>query len=249
MIIKYDSTFQRNNSRLLGYYHRMMNSRSDHKNIKMLRQDIALTYDIHDNDLIEVNLPFTIDYKQCQTHTQIYIILLDKLGLSKYKYFSEITSISEKKWKNLVKHQPARLQFNQDRAKINDCKNTLIKNKFQSWYECDKYYIKDSIFSTICRLSQHFNPYIWKLLINDLEFNWKSKDQSGKVIYKHPNCIFCDSDWHSNTSPSRHMFENCNILHAQVKINIEPTESQEKIYGKWNLIQISRLADIISAKS
>ena len=63
------------------YYHRIMNSKSNHKNIKIFKQNIARTYDSYDDDLIEVTNPFTIDYKKCTTHTQTFVILLDKLGL------------------------------------------------------------------------------------------------------------------------------------------------------------------------
>ena len=60
-----------------------MNSKSTHRNIKIFKQDLALTYDKYDDDLIEVSKPFTIDYKKCDTHTSIFVIVLDKLGLSK----------------------------------------------------------------------------------------------------------------------------------------------------------------------
>ena len=236
---------RRNNARLLGYYHRMMNSQSKHKNINVFRQDIALSYDTYQNDLIEVSKPFTIDYSQCNTHTQIYIILLDKLGLSKYKFFSEISRISKYKWKKLVAHQLAKIQYNHDIEKLHTSHNNLIKHKFKSWYECDNYYIKQSIFDTISRISQQFNPYIWKLLTNDLKFNWKSKNSNGTVTYKYPNCVFCDHNWHIMNSPSQHIFEECTVIHKLLKINININDNTDKKYSRWNLLQISKLADIV----
>ena len=248
MIIKYDTTFQRNNARLLGYYHRMMNSQSTHKNIKIFRQDVAVSYDTYDDDLVQVSDPFTIDYRKTKTHSQTYIILLDKLGLSKYKYFSEITNISKRKWKKLVAHQLGKIQYNQDIEKINQSKNHLIKYKFQSWYECDMYYIKESIFKIISRLSEKYNPYIWKLLTNDLKFNWKCKHSDGSFIYKYPNCIFCKQDWHINNSPSQHIFEQCVKIHELLNIKIDMNDDRERKYSKWNLVQISKLADLIQKR-
>ena len=123
MLIGYQSTFQRNNQRLLGYYYRMMNSQSQHKSVRLFKQDLALTYDSYEDDLIEVSEPLTINYKRCKTYTSMFVIILDKIGLSKYKYYSVITAIKKKQWRNLVVHQLAKIQYNQDYNKIKNSKN------------------------------------------------------------------------------------------------------------------------------
>ena len=46
-----------------------------------------------------------------------------------------------------------------------------------------------------------------------MKFNWKSKDSNGTFVYKYPNCVFCNSDWHSMNSPSQHIFEECQTVH------------------------------------
>ena len=247
MLIGYQSTFQRNNQRLLGFYHRMLNSQSKHKSVRLFKQDLALTYDSYDDDLIEVNEPFTINYKKCITYTSIFVIILDKIGLSKYKYYSQITSIKKKQWKNLVAHQLAKIQYNQDYNKISTSKNDLIKFKFKTWYECDKYYIKESILMRINKLCQHYNVYIWRILTNDLEFNWKVKKGHDTITYKYPCCIFCNQSWHSSTTPITHLFEQCSKVHQLVRIKINNTDCKDKIYSKWNLLLISKLGDLIYA--
>ena len=249
MLIGYQSTFQRNNQRLLGFYYRILNSESKHKSIRLFKQDLALTYDNYDDDLIEVDKPFTINYKKCKTYTSIFVIILDKLGLSKYKYYSEITSIKKKQWKNLVAHQLAKLQYNQDYDKIKTSKNELIKFKFKSWYECDRYYIKESILMCINNLCQQYNIYIWRILTNDLEFNWKIKKKHDAIKYKYPNCIFCKHSWHVSTTPIKHLFEQCTTMHRLVKIHINNTDCQDKIYSKWNLLFISKLGDLIHERT
>ena len=76
MIMNYDTTFQRNCKRLLCYYHRMMNNPSNHRNVRFFKQDIALSHDYHDNQTMKEEIPFTIKYDKCKTHTQIYLLLL-----------------------------------------------------------------------------------------------------------------------------------------------------------------------------
>ena len=95
MIICYHTTFQGNTERLLGFYHRMMNCESKHKSVKVFMQDIVLSYDQYQDNLRQVSLLFTIDYAKCDTHSTIFLILLDKLGLSEFKHHNHITTISK----------------------------------------------------------------------------------------------------------------------------------------------------------
>ena len=234
MIIKYHTTFQRNNARLLSHYHRIMSGKAQHKNIYLFKQDIALTYDNYDDDLEEEINPFTINYPQCKTHTSILVILLDKLGLSEYKYDNKITSLSKTQWKKLISSRLAKIQYNFDLHSLNESKNTLIKNKFKYWRDCENDYIKKSIFNKITQLSDKYNPFIWRLLTNDLQFNWKSKTSKG-IEYKFEKCIFCDDEWHGNKSPMKHLFEECNTIHEIINIKINNDDTIDKIYGKWSL--------------
>ena len=129
MIMKYDSTFQRNCKRLLGYYHRMVNNPSSHRNVMYFKQDLALAYDSYDHQCSEEQYPFYIDYSKCDQHTQVYLLLLDKLGLDQYKYMSNITDISKSKWKKLVCTNTGKLQHNEDIHKIMNSKNNYIRKK------------------------------------------------------------------------------------------------------------------------
>ena len=107
-------------------------------------------------------------------------------------------------------NQLAKIQYNQDYDKVNNSTNDLIKNKFKSWYECNTYYIKESIFAIISQLCQNYNPFIWKLLTNDMDVSWKTKDATGIVTYKYQKCIFCNN----------HMFENCNELYDWLQLKL-----------------------------
>ena len=121
----------------------------------------------------------------------------------------------------------------------------LIKFKFKSWYQCDKYYIKESILICLNKLCQRYNIYIWKILTNDLEYNWKSKQRNGETKYKYPQCVFCQQNWHYSTTPIKHLFEECTQMHKLVQIKINNGDCKDKIYSKWNLLFISKLGNLI----
>ena len=121
----------------------------------------------------------------------------------------------------------------------------LIKFKFKSWYQCDKYYIKESILICLNKLCQRYNIYIWKILTNDLEYNWKSKQRNGETKYKYHQCVFCQQNWHYSTTPIKHLFEECTQMHKLVQIKINNGDCKDKIYSKWNLLFISKLGNLI----
>ena len=114
MIIQFDSTFPRNCKRLLGYYHMMVNNKSSHRNVTYFKQDLALACDLYNVDTSAENCPFYIDNSKCDQHTQVYLLLLDKIGLNQFKYMSNITDISKSKWKKLMN----RRQHTEDIGKL-----------------------------------------------------------------------------------------------------------------------------------
>ena len=63
-----------------------------------------------------------------------------------------------------------------------------------------------------------------------------------EIVYKYELCIFCQHEWHDNTTPIRHLFRECTEVHKEIKIKIAPNDEPDKIYAKWNLVNISKLA-------
>ena len=81
-----------------------------------------------------------------------------------------------------------------------------------------------------------------------MEFNWKCKNDNDEIVYKYTHCVFCQCEWHSDTTPIQHLFRQCSAVHQQISVNIDPNDEIEKIYGKWNLVLISKLANLIHNK-
>ena len=68
-------------------------------------------------------------------------------------------------------------------------------------------------------------------------------DPNANIIY-----VENDTNWHDNSTQLVHLFEHCKILHEQLKIKINESDTKERKYMKWNLIKISSLASIINNK-
>ena len=92
------------------------------------------------------------------------MLLLDKIGLSEFKYYSKITSLSKNEWKTLITKNIAKLQHKADSNKLDNCKNELIKYKFKIWDDCDNYYVGKSLLQRINHISNKYNPYVWRIL-------------------------------------------------------------------------------------
>ena len=126
---------------------------------------------------------------------------------------------------HIMNTQVSQRQHNEDIGKVINSKNTLIKMKFNIWHQCSNYYVSDSFFCCLSKLSQKYNPYIWKIVTNDLEFNWKFKNDDDQFEYRYPVCIFCHGNWHQNVSPQQHLMESCNVVFSKINIKIRQTDN------------------------
>ena len=240
LIGHYQSAFERSTYLQMGYYHRMITMKKNHKTVNTFRMDVAKCYDYY-QEPTPVSTPFSIDYTTMKRHTEYYLKILDKLKLGEYKKYKNINDVSKQQWKTIVKKRIYDIQATQDRFDIALTRNMLLKMKIDKWGVLQK---KNIIYKLISS-NEEYNTVIWQVLTNNIQLNWKRKNSIGILQYSYPRCIFCKYEWHMDITPIRHLMEQCEVIKNKLNIKFNNGMKIEEIYKKWNLLAISQLATLL----